>query len=459
MQRVAARRPRFRTPLFRVVGVSGLMIAGGCAAAAEQPVEAGSGVSPSPPAMEITSELVELHTQHRMPGLDQREFTHRELWSVIDQAVAGSDRISREEIGRSAEGRPIYLMRFGEGETRVLLWSQMHGDESTASMALADIFHLLAASPNDPLVQRLANELTIFAIPMLNPDGAERFQRRNALGIDINRDARALSTPEGRVLREAQRRLQPDFGFNLHDQNVRTRVGGSNRTAAMALLAPPVDAARSDTPVRQRAKHVAALLRQAMEPLVPGHIARYDETFNPRAFGDLMGTWGTSTVLIESGGWRDDPEKQHLRKVNFVAILAALDAIATGAYTAANPSWYETLPENGRAADDLLIRGGTLVLPGMPPLRADLAIDYRDPLEKRGGRIVDVGDLAETVARDTVDAAGMFVHPTADALESNPEGAGVLHIGAPASFMIRRGADAASGAVWMVQEGQVQRIP
>ena len=377
----------------------------------------------------------------------------------MDQAIAESDRISREEIGRSAEGRPIYSLRFGDGPTRVLLWSQMHGNESTASMALADIFHLLAASPNHPLVQRLANQLTIFAIPMLNPDGAERFQRRNALGIDINRDARALSTPEGRILREAQRRLQPDFGFNLHDQNVRTRVGDSDRTAAMALLAPPVDAARSDTPVRQRAKHVAALLREAMEPLVPGHIARYDETFNPRAFGDLMGTWGTSTVLIESGGWRDDPEKQHLRKVNFVAILAALDAIATGAYTAADPAWYETLPENGRAAEDLVVRGGTLVLPGMPPLRADLAVSYTEPLERLGGQIADVGDLAETVARDTLDATGLFVHPASDALEMNAAGAGVLHIDAPASFTIRRGADAASEVVWIVQEGQVRRLP
>jgi len=82
---------------------------------------------------------------------------------------------------------------------------------------------------------------------------------------------------------------------------------------------------------------VAALLIQAMDPLVRGHIAKYDDTFNPRAFGDLMGAWGASTVLIESGAWAGDPQKQYLREANFVGILNALDAIATGRYTRYDP--------------------------------------------------------------------------------------------------------------------------
>ena len=76
-----------------------------------------------------------------------------------------------------------------------MLWSQMHGDESTATMALADIFRFLVEAPGDSLRERLRNRLTIVFIPMLNPDGAEVFQRENAVGIDVNRDARRLSTP------------------------------------------------------------------------------------------------------------------------------------------------------------------------------------------------------------------------------------------------------------------------
>ena len=108
--------------------------------------------------------------------------------------------------------------------------------------------------------------------------------------------------------------VEPDFGFNLHDQNAAVRVGRSDRGVAIALLAPAFNAERDVDDKRRRAMQVATLLIESMEPLVGDHIAKYDDTYNPRAFGDLMGAWGASTVLIEAGAWQDDPQKQHLRK-------------------------------------------------------------------------------------------------------------------------------------------------
>src|SRR5690606_8433668 len=203
--------------------------------------------------------------------------------------------------------------------------------------------------------------------------------------------------------------------------------------------------------VMRRAIQVAATIRTAIEPLVPGHIARYDDTFNPRAFGDLMQSWGTSTVLIESGGWRDDPEKQYLRKVNFVAILTALEAIASGTYESADIAAYESLLQNGRAVNDLLVLGGTVVVPGLPPFRADLAINYDEPLKRIGGRIVEIGDLAEVSARDTIDASGLFIHPSGSALETGPGGGRWIRVGAPASFTLRRGVEEGSEVVRVVE--------
>lgn len=400
----------------------------------------------------LAEELGALHDRYRLAALTSRRFTHEQFWDAVGPLVDSSARIERAEIGKSAEGRPLYVLRYGTGPTRVLLWSQMHGDESTATMALADLFRFFAEAEHEQ-ARRLRERLSIWFLPMLNPDGAARFQRRNAQGIDVNRDARALVTPEARALKAAHERFRPDFGFNLHDQNVRTRVAGTDRLAAISLLAPPLDAAGSDTDVRLRAKHVAVVVRRAIEPLVGSHVSRYDDTFNPRAFGDLMQQWGTSTVLIESGGWREDPEKQFLRKVNFVAIVAALDAIATGEYARADVAAYEELLENGQAVNDLLVLGGTVVVPGLEPYRADLAIDFAQPLARRGGRIAEIGDLADSDGRDTLDARGLFLHPIASALSNGPNARVSLGVGAPADFTIRRGKDSRSEVVWIVEGG------
>jgi hypothetical protein len=328
----------------------------------------------------------------------------------------------------------------------VLLWSQMHGDEATATMALADIFRFLAEATNDPLRERLREQLTIVFLPLLNPDGAELFQRENALGIDINRDARRLVTPEARALKSVHDRFQPRFGFNLHDQSARTRVGDNGEQAAIALLAPAYDAARGYNAVRSDARLVAATIAQLLASEIPGRVARYDDTFNPRAFGDLMQTWGTSTVLIEAGALPDDPQKQRLRAVNVAVILGALDAIATSRFGAAGATPYESLPFNSGGASDLLVVGAHVVLPGRAPMLADIAINYDDPVARTGARIREVGDLQAVQAIDTIDVAGLFLHPVRQALV-NRGAASWLTIGSRAALDVRRGPDPGSALV------------
>jgi hypothetical protein len=169
-----------------------------------------------------------------------------------------------------------------------------------------------------------------------------------------------------------------------------------------------------------------------MDPLVGDHIAKYDDTFNPRAFGDLMGAWGASTILIESGAWEGDPQKQHLRKTNFVGILTALDAIATGRYSLYDPGVYESLEYNGRRVSDLLIVGGTIAVPGLPTLEADLLVNYDLPLLKQDAVIVDLGDMGESEAQDTLHVEGLYLIPTRAALGED----GGLDVGGPAHFIV-----------------------
>ncbi len=388
---------------------------------------------------------MKLSNAHRVPEITQRHFTHDLYWRAMAPALRSPD-FKVEEVGRSLQGREIRTVTWGTGPTRVLLWSQMHGDEPTASMSLADIFAFLAADRTNPLANRLRENLTIIFIPMLNPDGAEIYQRHNAVGIDVNRDARRLSTPEARTLKSVRDGFQPEFGFNLHDQGARTRVGRGGGQAAIALLAPAADQERSWGEVRTRARLIAAGMAKAMEDYRPGITAKYDDSFNPRAFGDLMQTWGTSTVLIEAGALAGDPEKQELRGVNAGLILQSLDAIATGSYRDVDPDHYENLLFNAGGATDVILVGGTLVLPGQAPVVADISINYQDAVARTGGRVVEVGDLEGAIALDTVDLRGRFIHPEPTALTRTGEKAW-LPIGSPAVFTIRETADPRSRAI------------
>ena len=350
-------------------------------------------------------------TRIRAAGLEDRAFSPEHWWDIAGPLATEARGFNTEVVGRSAEGRPLRHVSWGQGDTRVLLWSQMHGDESTASMALADLFRFLGEHPDHPIVQRLRQGTTLDFLPVMNPDGAARFQRRNAQGVDVNRDARALATPEARALHDLRERLKPDFGFNLHDQRVGTRAGDSDRGTAIALLAPAFNEAREVNAIRTRAIEVAVAIRAVLEPYISGHIAKWDDTFNPRAFGDLTAKTGVSTVLIESGGIEGDPQKQRLRKLNFLALVGALDAIATGSHAGLPRTLYEDLPENGKVWPDLRITGGTLAIPGQPQAKVDLLVNFEQPLLERGGTIADIGDLGDTRARRTIDASGLYIVP------------------------------------------------
>ena len=354
------------------------------------------------------SEGLEVANRYRVEGLDERRFTHEEYWKILEPALR-SGRLQVTRLGESVEGRAINAVTAGSGPITVLLWSQMHGDESTATMSLADLINWFATAPGaDPLREDLAERLTIVMIPMLNPDGAELFIRENAIGVDINRDARRTATPEGRILRSVRDSIHADFGFNLHDQGTHT-AGEDGPLVAIALLAPAADEERSWGPVRQRARGVAAVIAEVLTPDLGARMARYDDAFSPRAFGDNMQAWGTSTVLIESGILPDDPQKQGLRGLNVVALLSAFRSIAHTRYGDETTTAYDDLPMNRSVEYQLLVLGGDLVLGAAAPIRADIVIRYDDSAARTGARYGEIGDLAGVVALDTLDATGLFI--------------------------------------------------
>ncbi len=355
----------------------------------------------------LAKHLFKIYPEYRHDNLSPRNCKHGEISSLVESLVGQSNNLMKlRELGQSIEGRTINLLSCGTGARNILLWSQMHGDESTATLALMDILNFLVHCPSEEKwVSEMLRECSLYFIPMLNPDGAERVQRRTAADIDMNRDAKVLATPEAQILRDAQRTIGPSFGFNLHDQEL-SSVGTSSAATALALLAPAVDEAGRNPRVRLRAMRVAALIARSLSQFIEGHLAQYDDAFEPRAFGDALQGWGTSTVLIESGHWPKDPEKSFIRKLNFVAILSALRAISNYSYQDVDLDWYTGLPQNGKKMYDVIIRDVTIKHSASWSHRADIGL-LRDPKSDPRAPIVtvkEIGDLSTCGGLEIIEA-------------------------------------------------------
>ena len=355
--------------------------------------------------------------QQRVTSLDPALVKHTDLKKYLSELRAIGVPVS--EVGRSLAGREIYQMEFGRGPLKVFMWSQMHGDEPTATSTLIDLFAYLRRNRGLAWVKSVEEKITLRAVPMLNPDGAELYQRRNLQAIDINRDALVLSTPEGRLLKQLRDEWRPDIGFNLHNQSPRTAVGDTGKQATISLLAVVSDAMGTNTPGRVRNKKLCAVMVEALAPFIYGHVGRYDDSFNPRAFGDNISKWGTPVILIETGALKG-MSGHDLAGLNFVALSAALRALADGSAEEANPAVYDALRMNeGGSIYDLLIRGGTIVGQAAggnarpEPFAADLAVNVErgrgDGAAPRRAGLQDVGDLSVYQGLDEVDARGYYV--------------------------------------------------
>ena len=301
---------------------------------------------------------------------------HDSLTSAIEQLTTAYPEVESRVIGRSFEGRAIRRLEIGSGERRILLWSQMHGDEPSATPALLDLIEFLMKHRSQEQVRRILETFELHLVPMLNPDGAERFERRNAQGIDINRDALNLATPEGRLLKKLRAELEPFLAFNLHDQNRRTMLPDTGKLSTMSVLAVSGDEAGTLTEGRRRAMRACSAIVAKTDFHLEGRIGRYDEDWSPRAFGDNITAWGTPVVLIESGGVPPGHPLSDLTALNFVSLFSVLDQLAADDLASYDETTYRELPRTGQGFSDVVLRGGRVLQPGSTtPYRADIAFN------------------------------------------------------------------------------------
>ncbi|MDO5104962.1 M14 metallopeptidase family protein [Capnocytophaga sp.] len=252
-------------------------------------------------------------------------------------------------LGHSVKGVPIMLYQKGVGSKKVLMWSQMHGNESTTTKALFDVLNMIGKS-------FILKDLSIYFIPMLNPDGAERYTRVNANEVDLNRDAFTLSQPESQCLRKAYNLVQPDFCFNLHDQRTIFSAGKTKNPATVSFLAPSFNENRDINAVRQKAMEVIEVMNEMLQMYIPNQVGRFDDSFNINCTGDMYTYLGTPTILFESGFYPNDYNREETRKYIALSIVTALKYIEKDNFTNVKKEQYFNIPENDTLFFDVLLR-------------------------------------------------------------------------------------------------------
>ena len=358
----------------------------------------------------IGKALYEAHAAYKEKSLQKRRFKHADILPLINKLRSTEAEVNL--LGQSVEGRDIFEVSLGQGGKNIMLWTQMHGDEPTSTMAVFDMILFLQSGDVEFAELRglILSQLRLSFIPMLNPDGVERFQRRNAMEIDLNRDAIQLACPESRILKAAHQKNKPVFGFNLHDQSKYYNVPETNHTATHSFLAPAYNYAKDINDTRRAAMQGIALMNEVLDVLHPNHTGRYNDDFEPRAFGDNIQLWGTSTILVEAGGMQNDSEKQEIRRMHFAILLTLLYNIATDSVGEYSVDKYWAIPENDRKLNDLIVRN--VHIPSLDT-SIDISINHyeREDDSSLGfyleGQIEDVGDLSTFFGYSEFDAQNL----------------------------------------------------
>lgn len=363
---------------------------------------------------ELFNSLFNNYEEYREQKLNTEIIKHADVVKLINE-IQKKNLFLIEKPGHSVEGREIFSISLGNGKTKVLAWSQMHGNEGTATAALFDLLNFFgAADIFNKFRTDLLSKISFHFIPMLNPDGAEKFKRENAFNIDLNRDTLRLESPESKILWQYADKIQPEFGFNLHDQNSYYTTGRRNKTSAISLLAPPADYVKSINYVREKSMQVICKVYEALSNFIPEQIARYRDDFEPRAFGDNFTKKGISTILIESGFYKGDPDKSFIRKLNFVALLSAFRSIAEKDFDEVNYTKYFDIPENEQLLFDLLLRNLTLNYNGNK-FTIDIGITREKFLDESTdkffykSKIAELGDLSIFYGIEEYDLNGYEV--------------------------------------------------
>ena len=170
--------------------------------------------------------------QSPLTPLEESRFTkltgHAEMMVYLENIDRMTNKVEVKIIGRSVEGRNLPLIMISNDKTfgsrredkpLVFIFAQQHGNEpSGKEAALIVIRELTLGSLKD-----LLKHIDVLIMPMVNADGGEKGQRRNANNMDLNRNHGILSEPEVVAVHDVFQDWMPEVTLDVHEYNAISR--------------------------------------------------------------------------------------------------------------------------------------------------------------------------------------------------------------------------------------------
>uniref|UniRef100_UPI004049E513 M14 family metallopeptidase n=1 Tax=Flavobacterium sp. TaxID=239 RepID=UPI004049E513 len=346
--------------------------------------------------------LKSLFSTYKQTSISGRYITLENLESVYESLNLETYKI---ELGYSVLQKPIHGFKLGDGSTKILMWSQMHGNESTTTKALLDFIAFLVGQSE--LTSAFLKNTTLLMIPMLNPDGAAVYTRENANNIDLNRDFVDLSQPESQLLMRVFEDFKPDYCFNLHDQRTIYGVGTSGLPATVSFLSPAFNEQRDLNDNRIKAMQVIVAMNNRLKAFIPNQIGRFDDGFNRNCVGDTFQSFGVPTILFEAGHFQNDYEREQTRFYIFIALFESILRIYENDIVSNDFEDYMQIPQNNPCFFDFVYRNVKIRYENSDFI-TNFAAQYVEEIVSNKwtlkAKIVSMGDLRNFKGHVEIDA-------------------------------------------------------
>lgn len=305
--------------------------------------------------------------------------SNEQLYQDLEALDAAYDTLSLAQAGESLEGRPLYSATVGEGERKLMIVTQQHGDEPTGTEAAMQLLEWL--SGDSEAAQTLREQVTLTVMPRVNPDGFERWEglvageldpettidpRRNAEDIDLNRtwdsseviDASLI--PEAIAVRQVIEATQPELILDYHNQNNYINAAGELDT--MSILWPTNDDV--DPTVTATAQQAAVAISQGLDDFDYGYLSLFPGGDTPQIARNGIAIDGVPTLLIEQRGLEElslkalegleldfDAVSSAIVLEGVLSMLGVVKAMGQNSFDSIDPALATLIPERGERID------------------------------------------------------------------------------------------------------------